>query len=71
MTRQQKIVIAGAILGGALGAAGGFLFSRGVEETGRGLGEISAQSLPTGVLVSLVISIMGVLRSIAELGQKA
>lgn len=71
MNRQQKIVIAGAILGGALGAAGGFLFSRGVEETGRGLGEISAQSLPTGEIVRLIISIMGVLRSVAELGQKA
>jgi hypothetical protein len=71
MNRQQKIVIAGAIVGGALGAAGGFLFSRGVEESGRRLGDLSAQSLPTGEIVRLIISIMGVLRSVAELGQRA
>ena len=71
MTKQQKIVVAGAILGGALGAAGGYLFGRGVEESGRRLEVVSAQSLPTGEIVRLVISIMGVLRSVAELGQKA
>ena len=70
MNRQQKIVIAGAILGAALGAAGGFLFGRGVEESGRQLGDISTKSLPTGEIVRLVISIMAVLRSVAELGQK-
>lgn len=71
MNRQQKIVIAGAILGGALGAAAGFLFSRSAEESGRGLAEITPKSLPTGDIVRLVISIMAVLRSVAELGQKA
>lgn len=71
MTRQQKIVIAGAILGGAIGAVGGALFSRGVEESPNRLENVSLKSLPTGDIVRLVISILAVLRSIAELGQKA
>ncbi len=71
MNQQQKIVVAGAVLGAVLGAAGGFLFSRGVEESGRRLGDVSARSLPTGDIVRLAIGIMAVLRSLAELGQKA
>jgi hypothetical protein len=72
MNIQQKSLIFGAIFGAALGALGGYLFTRGLElprdeEESRG---ISLRSLPPGALVSLTIAIMGVLRGIAELGEQ-
>jgi hypothetical protein len=69
---QQKSLIFGAIFGAALGALGGYLFTRGLEvpreeEEPQGL---SLGSLPPGAVVSLFIAIMGVLRGIAELGER-
>ena len=70
MNTQQKSVIVGAILGATMGALGGYLFTRGLdmpreEEEGFSLG-----SLPPGAIVSLIISVMAVLRGIAELGEQ-
>jgi hypothetical protein len=71
MNTKQKSVILGAIFGAALGALGGFLFTRGLEvpreEEDQGL---SLSSLPPGAVVSLLIAIMGVLRGIAQLGEE-
>jgi hypothetical protein len=72
MNTQQKSVIIGAILGGALGALGGYLFSRGLdwpreEEEPQGL---SLRSLPPGDVVKLFIAVLAVLRGIAELGER-
>ncbi len=72
MNPRQKSVIIGGIVGAVLGALGGYLFTRGLdlpreEEEESGL---SLRSVPPGEMVKLVISIMGVLRGIAELGER-
>ena len=71
MNVQQKSMVVGAIMGAALGAAGGYLFTRGLEmprpEEEKGL---SLRSIPPGQLVALFIGIMGVLRAIAEMGEQ-
>jgi hypothetical protein len=69
---QQKSIIIGAVLGGLLGAVGGYLFSRGLElpreeEESQAL---TLRSVPPGEMVKLFISIMGVLRGVAELGER-
>jgi hypothetical protein len=72
MNAKQKSMIIGAILGGALGAAGGYLFTRGLDLPRRDekSQELSLRSVPPGEMVRLLISIMGVLRGIAELGER-
>jgi hypothetical protein len=71
MTVQQKSMIIGGIVGGLLGAVGGYLFTRGLnlprEEQEKGL---SLRSVPPGEMVKLFIAIMGVLRGVAELGER-
>jgi hypothetical protein len=72
MNHKQKSMIIGAVLGGVLGALGGYLFTRGLdlpreEEEDQGL---SLRSVPPGEMVRLLISIMGVLRGVAELGER-
>ena len=72
MNPRQRSLIIGALLGAALGALGGYLFTRGMdvpreEEESKGL---SLRSVPPGEMVKLFISIMGVLRGIAELGER-
>ena len=73
MNTKQKSILMGAILGAALGAAGGFLFTRGLElpREGKKSEGLSMGSLPPGQVVALLIAIMGVLRGIAELGERA
>jgi hypothetical protein len=72
MNPKQKSIIIGAVLGGALGALGGYLFTRGLdlprdepEEQG-----LSLRSVPPGEMVKLVIAIMAVLRGVAEIGER-
>lgn len=72
MNPKQKSMVIGAVVGGLLGAAGGYLFTRGLElspeeEEAHGL---SLRSIPPGEMVKLFIAIMGVLRGIAELGER-
>jgi hypothetical protein len=72
MNSKQKSMIIGAILGASLGAVGGYLFTRGLdlpreEQEPHGL---TLRSVPPGEMVKLVISVMGVLRGIAELGER-
>lgn len=71
MNTRQKSILIGAIFGAALGALGGFLFTRGLEmpreEEEQGL---SLSSLPPGAVVALLIGIMSVLRGVAELGEQ-
>ncbi len=73
MNPRQKSVVVGAILGAILGAVGGYLFTRGLElpreEEGKAQA-LSLRSVPPGEVVKLFISIMGVLRGIAELGER-
>jgi hypothetical protein len=72
MNPKQKSMVIGAVIGAILGAVGGYLFTRGLdlprqEAAGKGL---SLKSVPPGEMVKLGISIMGVLRGIAELGER-
>ncbi len=71
MNPKQKSMLIGAIIGAALGAVGGYLFTRGLElpreEPARGF---SFRKIPPGEMVALFISIMGVLRGLAELGER-
>ena len=72
MNAKQKSMIIGAILGAAMGALGGYLFTRGLdlpreEEEAQGL---SLRSVPPGEMVKLFIAIMTVLRGVAELGER-
>jgi len=72
MNPKQKSLIVGALLGAAVGALGGYLFTRGVavvEEENRSQ-ELPVRRVPPGEIVRLVISILGVLRGIAELGER-
>jgi len=73
MNFKQKSIIVGAILGAAMGALGGYLFTRGLdlpreEEEPQGL---SLRSVPPGEVVKLFIAVMAVLRGLAELGERA
>jgi hypothetical protein len=72
MNPKQKSMLVGALLGAGLGALGGFLFARsatvGMEEEEPT--EISLQGIAPGEMVKLAISIMGVLRSVAEMGER-
>ncbi len=72
MNPKQKSVVIGAVLGAALGAVGGYLFTRGVEMPQEQEEEpgLSLQAVPPGEWVKLGISILGVLRGIAELGER-
>ena len=70
MTTQQKGVLVGAILGTVFGAVGGFLFTRGLDMPREEEKGLALSSLPPGAVVSLIISIMAVLRGIAELGEQ-
>lgn len=72
MNPKQKSMIIGAVLGAVLGGLGGYLFTRGldlprIEEEEQGL---SLRSVPPGEMVKLFISVMGVLRGVAELGER-
>jgi hypothetical protein len=70
MNTQQKSLIVGAILGATLGALGGYLFTRGLDVPREEEEGFSLRSLPPGAIVTLLISIMAVLRGIAELGEQ-
>lgn len=72
MKAREKSMLVGAIIGAALGAAGGYLFTRGLDLSGddERAQELSLRSVPPGEMVKLFISMMGVLRGIAELGER-
>ena len=72
MTARQKSMLIGAGIGALVGAAGGYLFTRGVDASRAegGSQELSIRSVPPGEIVKLVIATMAVLRGIAELGER-
>ena len=72
MDEKQKSIVMGALLGAALGALGGYLFSRGAEMAGEeeGVENLSLRTVAPGEVVKLFISILGVLRSVAEMGER-
>ena len=73
MNSKQKSVLTGAVLGAALGAVGGYLFTRGLDlprQEGEQPDQLSLKSVPPGEMVKVFIAIMAVLRGIAELGER-
>lgn len=69
MNIRQKSLIAGALLGAALGGVAGWLFSRGYEMPRAGrAGE--KKTVPPADIAKLGLSVMAVLRSVAELGER-
>jgi len=72
MNTQRKTMLIGALIGAALGAVGGYLFSRGLEmpREEEDAQRLSLRSVPPGELAKLGLSVMGVLRGIAELGER-
>ena len=72
MNPRQKSMVVGAVLGAALGAAGGYLLTRRFEQVeGRAEQQsLSLRRVPPGDAAKLFISIIGVLRGIAELGDR-
>ncbi|HNS51059.1 MAG TPA: hypothetical protein PKO09_07740 [Anaerolineae bacterium] len=74
MTLRQQSIIVGAILGAAIGALGGYLFTRRIElaqSEGRVQPHsLSLRSVPPSEAAKLGVSIIGVLRGIAELGER-
>jgi hypothetical protein len=73
MTFKQRNIIVGALMGAGLGAVAGYLFTRGIDMPHDGHGDktVGVQALPPGELVKIFIAIMGVLRGVAELGERA
>jgi len=73
MNIQQKSLLTGAILGAALGAVGGYLFTRGLDlprDEEEQPDQLSLKSVPPGEMVKVLIAVMAVLRGIAELGER-
>ena len=72
MNSTQQSIIVGAVLGAALGALGGYLFTRDLNTSDEAESlTLYARSVPAGSLLKLLISIMGVLRGISQLGEKS
>jgi hypothetical protein len=72
MNSRQKSMIIGGILGAVVGVLGGYLFTRGLDvpTEEQPPQKLSLKSVPPGEMVKLAISIMGVLRGVAELGER-
>ena len=72
MNTQQKTMFVGALIGAVLGAVGGYLFSRGLDmpRAEEGAQRLSLRSVPPGELAKLGLSIMAVLRGVAEMGER-
>jgi hypothetical protein len=73
MNPRQKSMIIGGALGALLGVLGGYLFTRGLEmprEEEEEPQRLSLRSVPPGELVKFFIAILGVLRGVAELGER-
>jgi hypothetical protein len=73
MNAKQKSMIVGAVLGAALGIAGGYLFTRGLDVSqaeAKGSQQLSLRAVPPGEIVKLFIAVMAVLRGVAELGER-
>ncbi|MFN2218825.1 MAG: hypothetical protein ACK2UA_09480 [Anaerolineae bacterium] len=73
MNVKQKSLLIGAVLGAAMGALGGYLFTRGLDlprDEEEQEDQLSLKSVPPGEMVKLLIAIMAVLRGIAELGER-
>ena len=66
--RKARIIAAGAALGAVLGLLSSYLYTRAAEENGNP--EAGAPgSVSTGQALAVLLTILGLLRQIAELGK--
>ncbi len=72
MNPKQKTLLLGAAGGAALGALAGYLFARGLDRSAE-VGEeasLTRRSVPPTELIKLAVAVIGVLRIVAELGER-
>lgn len=72
MSVKQKALVVGALLGAAVGALGGYLFTRGLDvpREPESSQTLPTRSIPPGEMVKIGIAVMAVLRGIADLGAR-
>jgi NhaP-type Na+/H+ or K+/H+ antiporter len=68
MSAKSQSILIGAIIGAGLGALGGYLFTRGLDEPEEEESlALVAQSVHASDALKLIIAIMGVLRGVSAL----
>ncbi len=62
---KTRNYLAGAFIGAVLGVMSAYLFARSAEENDTG----KPEPIPTGTLIGLLLSVMALVRQIAETGK--
>jgi hypothetical protein len=72
MNLQRKSLLIGTLTGAVIGALGGYVFARGFQQarSGQDQDELAIHSVPPTEMVKLAIALVGVLRTVAELGER-
>jgi hypothetical protein len=63
---RKRVMVIGGLIGSLLGVAAAYLFIRAAEESGEG----SPERVATGDAVKVGVSVMSLVRQIAELGAR-
>lgn len=66
--RKARIIVIGAGLGALLGLISSYLYAKAAEENGAGEAGPGA-SISTGQLLAVLLTMLGLVRQIAELGK--
>jgi hypothetical protein len=72
MNPKQRSLFLGGIAGAAIGALAGYLYTRGIDQSPEEAeaAERSLKSMPPTEMIKLAIAVVGVLRIVAELGER-